>query len=213
MFNVSDSEHYFTFSKIGKIYVMQKMNKGMSILNKKMKILMIVNIIFFALIAFHHIVIYYFGDDWVLYVLLLSALVFSSIFLEDTVRQRILKLRTIAFIEFGLRIFAISVHLVSIFYGLYFYLLIGVIGTVFILTLVFQWWLLKKINKLKYVELEEFNSGDLNDFIDKLFDRGTTFSSEEENDRIKKLKGVLLASGRSNIILIVLFINLRKLHN
>lgn len=178
-------------------------------MDKKTRLLIIINIVFFSIIAFHHIVIYYFGDDWVVYVALFSTLGISSVMLEDTIRQKSLNIRNIAFIEFGLRIVALCVHILSIRYEFNSYWLIGALTAVFMLTLIVQKLLLNQIKRYKYIELESFNRKKLNDLIEKLYENNSSLMrKQEEKGKNDELKNALQASGKSNIISIILLINL-----
>lgn len=189
--------------------MMVESNRGKIILHTKIKTLVISNIIFFAIIAFHHMVINNFGDDWVVYVMLLSTFAVSSVILEDTIRQKALNIRIIALIEFGLRVVGLSVHLVSIMYDFNLYWLIGIFTSLLILTFIFQSMLLKHFKKSEHTKSESFDSRTLNNAIDKLYYSDSSYiSNEQKKERTDKLKKAVQALGNSNILLFLIVINL-----
>ena len=172
-------------------------------MKKKIRSLILFNSIFYVFILLHK----FYTDDNVPQVIFYMFLSFSSILLEEVFRNKINELKLGVSIDFIIRLIVLIIHFITLISGINIKLSCIIISMFWIVNTIIELILLKS-NNMQERDIENINKKEVNkfieDFISKKIDYlliGINFAEE-----IKLIINALIASGKSNILIIVISI-------
>lgn len=172
-------------------------------MNKKVKLLMVYNTMFYIFILVHK----FYLDDYVPQVFFYMSLAFSSMLMEEVFRSKIKELKLYTVIDFFVRIIILSIHFITLISGIN-------IKLASVITLIF--WIFNtiieviilKVTKTKEIDIEFIKKEEIDKFIEDFNSKKLNYFIIGTNlvEEIKTIINALTVSGKSTILIVILSI-------
>jgi len=172
-------------------------------MEKKIRSLILFNSIFYVFILLHK----FYPDDNVPQVIFYMFLAFSSILLEEIFRNKINELKLYVSIDFIIRVIVLIIHFITLISGINMKLSCILISMFWIFNTVIELILLKS-NNIKEIDIENIKKEKIDKFIEDFHSGKIDYSLIGINfaEEIKAIMKAIIASGKGNILIIVLLI-------